>query len=129
MYSFAVFILELFIYIVFKEVRRMLLRYHFTRKLLQKMHLISFSNQQQQSQTIVSSTAATSIVVNSVTHTAPIQATQTSVATPPVASVAPVVVPLNVTPANQVSTLGFPTSTRLISPIFEFDHTAYLRKP
>ncbi|XP_037035187.1 transcription initiation factor TFIID subunit 4 isoform X3 [Bradysia coprophila] len=57
---------------------------------------------QQQSQTIVSSAAATSIVVNSVTHTAPIQATQPSVATPPVASVAPV--PSNATPANQQNT-------------------------
>lgn len=60
-----------------------------------------FLKKQQQSQTIVSS-AATSIVVNSITHTAPIQATQTSVATPPVASVAPV--PSNATPANQVRT-------------------------
>lgn len=63
--------------------------------------MFDLPEKQQQSQTIVSSAGATSIVVNSVTHTAPIQATQTSVAAPPVASVAPV--PSNATPANQVS--------------------------
>lgn len=71
--------------------------------LKRKSNLFLTLSQQQQSQTIVSSSAPTSIVVNSVTHTAaPIQATQASVVAPPVASVQPVPVPTNATPANQV---------------------------